>query len=831
MKSNSAAIAGTALLADFSAALNGSEEPEQLLRRAVSLIPQLLRVERATLSMPSNANGPLVISSGSRRSGERRELVAAIGRGPGSHGSGTLTLAGKGLPLDVPRQETLDAAIAAIGSLCERVAMAETAADAGAFSEALESFTRLMSAAGDEVEKLNRAAALMAGAANGAAALGETTPGKSAVRWFAASGLLGDGKDVPLVSETSGSLAVDALVRGLPAVDQDIADPRRRLPAFCPPASRSAGVFPLRAGGVPHGVALVVSQSPGAFRPALVNLLTAMADSLGVFLKAARLERALSSGLAREQHQLESFQAAAEGLALEMSPDAALRQFADSARRLVGAKFGGVVVWDSEGNVRNLVSLGLPTIQKKHGLGDTLQLHELLGLVRYSLVQEKKRAIRVADSSLEQNKADPEVPLLRSLLGVPFTGKDGSPGAFFLVDKESEPRFSASDERLLQLFSSMAAVLLDNIRLYNALERQRTTLSSIQMSMDEGLVVLDSAGGLIFSNPAAARLLDSSLLEPEGQCLGTAIRENAMRFEKEEEAEEIAGLLEGGVESALSRAITLAHPKRIELALSIFPIDVSDNERLTGILLRDITDERDLQRRRDTFVSVASHELRTPMTTVMGFTELLIQRETNAEQRQSWLTHMHEDSKRVLRIVDDLLDVSRVQTGNMTANLAEVDLGAVARAVVEELASTSDQHEFAVQVPAGLPLTIADPDKASQVLINLVTNAIKYSPKGGKITISARHDAAAGANVLSVADQGIGIAEEDKATLFSTFHRIQRPETEGIRGTGLGLYVVKSLTELMGGSVWVESGVDQGSTFHVALPVAKGGDASGAAHA
>ena len=113
---------------------------------------------------------------------------------------------------------------------------------------------------------------------------------------------------------------------------------------------------------------------------------------------------------------------------------------------------------------------------------------------------------------------------------------------------------------------------------------------------------------------------------------------------------------------------------------------------------------------------------------------------------------------------------------------------------------------------------VADRDKLVQVLVNLLSNAIKYSPKGGEVAVAARHELERGRVVVSVKDQGIGIAPEDQERLFTTFTRIRRPETEGVRGTGLGLYIVKGLVELMHGEIWLESELNKGSTFYIALP-------------
>jgi signal transduction histidine kinase len=131
---------------------------------------------------------------------------------------------------------------------------------------------------------------------------------------------------------------------------------------------------------------------------------------------------------------------------------------------------------------------------------------------------------------------------------------------------------------------------------------------------------------------------------------------------------------------------------------------------------------------------------------------------------------------------------------------------------------STDKHEFVTDIEPDLPDALVDRDKFGQVLGNLLSNAVKYSPNGGRITISAHDEPQRHRIVVSVADEGIGIGSEDKDLLFTTFHRIQRPETRGIRGSGLGLYIAKEWTEAMGGEIWLESKLNKGSTFFVGIP-------------
>jgi signal transduction histidine kinase len=169
-------------------------------------------------------------------------------------------------------------------------------------------------------------------------------------------------------------------------------------------------------------------------------------------------------------------------------------------------------------------------------------------------------------------------------------------------------------------------------------------------------------------------------------------------------------------------------------------------------------------------------------------------------------------------MVDDLLNVSRIQSGKVSIKPEQLRLSDVLEETLSLAKESTNKHEFVVNTEPDLPDVFVDRDKLSHVVGNILSNAVKYSPNGGRITLSAQNDQERRRIVLSVADEGIGIGPADKDSLFTTFHRIQRPETQGIRGSGLGLYIAKEWMEAMGGEIWLESELNKGSTFFVAIP-------------
>jgi signal transduction histidine kinase len=231
----------------------------------------------------------------------------------------------------------------------------------------------------------------------------------------------------------------------------------------------------------------------------------------------------------------------------------------------------------------------------------------------------------------------------------------------------------------------------------------------------------------------------------------------------------------------------------------------------SALLVRDVS-------LRNTFISIASHELRTPLTSIMGYAELMLLRNPSEESRRKWLTKIVSNGQKITAMVDDLLNVTRIQSGKISLKLEGVKLDEYLNERLAVAQESDNKHTFETNIEPGLPEAFVDRDKFGQVAGNLLSNAVKFSPNGGRITLSARHDAAHHRIVVSVSDEGMGIGPDDRKSLFTTFHRIQRPETQGIRGSGLGLYIVKEWTEAMGGEIWLESELNKGSTFYVSIP-------------
>jgi two-component system phosphate regulon sensor histidine kinase PhoR len=343
------------------------------------------------------------------------------------------------------------------------------------------------------------------------------------------------------------------------------------------------------------------------------------------------------------------------------------------------------------------------------------------------------------------------------------------------------------------------------------LERERSQLRTVLEGMVEGVVLTDPTGRILVANEAFRRIFDA-LLPVEGSLPLETARVPALQ-----EAIEAALLADG----ALTREIALggAQDKVIQASLAA----ILESGRTIGAVavFHDVTELKRLERVRSEFVANVSHELRTPLTAIKGYAETLRDGGLrDAEAAAGFVQVIHRHAERLRALIEDLLDLAAVEQNQARISLAPVSLRDVvsqAEAVTRP-AAAGRRHTVTVDVPGDLPRVQADRDRLAQILINLLDNAVKFTPEGGRIDVSARP--APGRVIVSIKDNGVGIPPEDIGRIFERFYRVDRARGRREGGTGLGLAIAKHLTLAMGGAIEVESLPGSGTTFHLSFPAA-----------
>ncbi|WP_117160948.1 ATP-binding protein [Paraliobacillus sp. X-1268] len=399
----------------------------------------------------------------------------------------------------------------------------------------------------------------------------------------------------------------------------------------------------------------------------------------------------------------------------------------------------------------------------------------------------------------------------------PVIDVENEVGAVLVLSRYGTP-FPTDKIEEYEGFTKQISISLENIQMYDKTEGDRKRNQAILNTVLEGIQLVDLNGQTVQVNQKLrsvfscqdwnAEIIGLSAAEWTNEMVAHVEDKEAFKafFSRAIEAEEMDDFFQ----------YTLQNKNEI---YKVYATSLFDEEEKIGTVFvhRDITKEAEIDQMKSEFVSTVSHELRTPLASIYGYTELMLNRTLKPEKQKKYLTTIYQETTRLTSLINDFLDVQRMEAGKQSYAKKYVDLVKIIDKVVDTQQINASLHHFNVIIDSDHTTVLGDQDKLEQVFTNLISNAIKYSPDGGEIAIQLYQDG----NYLKTAikDEGLGIPKDALANLFAKFYRVDNSDRKTIGGTGLGLSIVKEISHAHDGDVAVSSEYGKGSTFTLSLPL------------
>ena len=547
-----------------------------------------------------------------------------------------------------------------------------------------------------------------------------------------------------------------------------------------------------------------------------------------------------NADLTLERDRVETLYRITSELSASLDLDRVLNRALALVNEAVGTKRGSILLVDSEkGTLLHRAALGRKEPLPPGGQPTRFRRNEgLAGWVIQNRLPAIVPDIRTDDRWHED--AGHVERRYRSAMAVPLIAGDDALGALLMLHPDPD-YFSESHLRLVEAAATQVATAINNAALYGFIresaERLGTMLRDKQVeaakaqaileSVADGVLVTDAADTIMLFNAAAERILgrqrETVLSRPTADMIGLY---GAVGMQWEEQIERWRSVPSSRQEvRSLSNTIQFAEEKRF-VRVSIAPVTGPGDEFLgTVSVFRDITAEVEADRAKSEFVSTVSHELRTPMTSIKGYADLLLMGAAGAinENQERFMAIIKSNADRLSVLVDDLLDISRIETGRVVLDIKQVSMVAVIDQVINTLRERIEQK--GLQLHTDLPadealMVLGDHARLIQIVTNLVSNSTQYTLPSGSITIRARSIPEEEMLRVEVQDTGIGISRPDLFKVFDRFFRADHPIVQEFPGTGLGLAITQSLIDMHGGQIWVDSALGQGTTFTFTVPLA-----------
>ncbi len=415
-----------------------------------------------------------------------------------------------------------------------------------------------------------------------------------------------------------------------------------------------------------------------------------------------------------------------------------------------------------------------------------------------------------------------------SAMVVPLVARGRTVGVVSFVATESGKRYDERDVALAEEVGRRAGVALDNARLYREAQQSSDQLDIILQGVADGIIVYGPDSRIIYANEAAAQMTGYTSIQDMRATRPLGIVDNYELIDEQGQPfarsqlthlRVLAGEAEAHATIGYTRTGT-GQPVRWSLLKSRPVVDESGEITMVITIIHDITERMMVERRKDEFISMTSHELKTPITSLKGFTHVLQRRlaKQGDEQGVHYLGRMDAQLDKLTTLISDLLDISRMQSGKLALRAEQFELDALIHETVENVQAATSTHQLLIEGRTGAEV-FGDKERLGQVYINLLTNAIKYSPRADKVIVRLFRDGDLEQAIVSVQDFGIGIDKTHHEKIFERFYQVTDPEEKTYPGLGIGLYISNEIVARHHGRMWVESNKGKGATFFVALPL------------
>ncbi|MYC33228.1 MAG: PAS domain S-box protein [Chloroflexi bacterium] len=500
----------------------------------------------------------------------------------------------------------------------------------------------------------------------------------------------------------------------------------------------------------------------------------------------------------------------------ELQPE--LENILRNAVRALGGSAAVVATWDDA--VRRFVVTGAYGLDRQQIARIRPLLNEAIPDLALSREQFALLSALFPQSALPVSTTG---EMQNPVMAVPLQTHDENVGLIFVLRSSDAANFSQLDPPVLAAFAEQAAIAVQSARLAHLLTQEKQRVESILEGSADGIYTVDAGRRIVSINPAMERLLGLSSEDVLG--LPCAVALNWRDREGRPICPGRCPMLHTGAfatdnATELAATVRSRDGRNTDVALVYAVVRSPELAPLNAVVnVRDMTRVREMEDMRSTFLSMLGHQLQTPLAIIKGYTNTLARPDAtwDGDTLRRIFVAIEEETDHMSQLMNRLLLASRLETGEFPIRRDQVNMATVAEKVAARMSPTSGKHRFSVEFPGDLPAVEGDPDLLEEVLVNLLDNAVKYSPTGGEIDVSGSVDGQ-GTVTVTVSDTGVGVPRWETRRIFERFHRSQNPDSTHPRGMGLGLYICDEIMKAQGGGISVSENPGGGSIFSLTFP-------------